>query len=139
MDLGEISARGVDRIVRMSWTLADLAGVDRPGQDEIGVRARPVAGGGSVTGPDEPQRRALAALSFLADPADRALGALLRHRTASEVLAAITEDEAARQVILSARREVPGLGRAVERWRKRVALLPTKAKLARRGSARACG
>ena len=82
-----------------------------------------------MTGPDEPQRRALAALSFLADPADRALGALLRLRTASEVLAAITEDEAARQVILSARSEVPGLGRAVERWRKRVALLPTKAKL----------
>ncbi|MGH3397887.1 MAG: YifB family Mg chelatase-like AAA ATPase [Streptosporangiaceae bacterium] len=36
MDLGEISARGVDRIVRMSWTLADLAGVDTPGQDEVG-------------------------------------------------------------------------------------------------------
>jgi len=35
MDLGEISARGVDRIVRMSWTLADLAGVDTPGQDEV--------------------------------------------------------------------------------------------------------
>jgi magnesium chelatase family protein len=36
MDLGEISARGVDRIVRMSWTLADLAGVRRPGTAEIG-------------------------------------------------------------------------------------------------------
>ncbi|HEU5416208.1 MAG TPA: ATP-binding protein [Streptosporangiaceae bacterium] len=36
LDLGEISARGVDRIVRMSWTLADLAGRDRPGTDEIG-------------------------------------------------------------------------------------------------------
>jgi magnesium chelatase family protein len=36
MDLGEISARGVDRIVRMSWTLADLAGADRPGTAEIG-------------------------------------------------------------------------------------------------------
>ena len=36
LDLGEISARGVDRIVRMSWTLADLAGRDRPGRDEIG-------------------------------------------------------------------------------------------------------
>jgi magnesium chelatase family protein len=36
MDLGEVSARGVDRIVRMSWTLADLAGVDRPGSAEIG-------------------------------------------------------------------------------------------------------
>jgi magnesium chelatase family protein len=36
MDLGEISARGADRIVRMSWTLADLAGVSRPGTAEIG-------------------------------------------------------------------------------------------------------
>jgi magnesium chelatase family protein len=36
MDLGEISARGVDRIVRMSWTLADLAGVSRPGMAEVG-------------------------------------------------------------------------------------------------------
>ncbi|HEU5416205.1 MAG TPA: hypothetical protein VFV41_00850 [Streptosporangiaceae bacterium] len=34
--MGEISARGVDRIVRMSWTLADLADRDRPGMDEIG-------------------------------------------------------------------------------------------------------
>jgi magnesium chelatase family protein len=31
MDLGEISARGVDRVIRLSWTLADLAGAARPG------------------------------------------------------------------------------------------------------------
>jgi magnesium chelatase family protein len=36
LDLGEISARGVDRIVRMSWTLADLAGVRQPGTAEVG-------------------------------------------------------------------------------------------------------
>jgi magnesium chelatase family protein len=36
MDLGQISARGADRIIRMSWTLADLAGTDRPGTAEIG-------------------------------------------------------------------------------------------------------
>jgi magnesium chelatase family protein len=30
MDLGEISARGVDRVIRLSWTVADLAGVPRP-------------------------------------------------------------------------------------------------------------
>jgi magnesium chelatase family protein len=36
MDLGEISARGVDRIVRMAWTLADLAGTARPGKAEVG-------------------------------------------------------------------------------------------------------
>jgi DNA processing protein len=83
-----------------------------------------------VTGPDEPQRRALAALSFLADPADRALGTLLRHRTASEVLAAVTGDEAARRAVMAARPEVPGLTRALERWHQRAGLLPTKAQLA---------
>jgi magnesium chelatase family protein len=36
MDRGQISARGVDRIIRMSWTLADLAGAQRPGSNEIG-------------------------------------------------------------------------------------------------------
>jgi magnesium chelatase family protein len=36
MDLGEISARGADRVIRLSWTLADLAGVPRPGAAEIG-------------------------------------------------------------------------------------------------------
>jgi magnesium chelatase family protein len=30
MDLGQISARGVDRVLRVAWTLADLAGVSRP-------------------------------------------------------------------------------------------------------------
>jgi magnesium chelatase family protein len=36
MELGEISARGVDKVVRVSWTLADLAGKDRPTLDECG-------------------------------------------------------------------------------------------------------
>ena len=36
MDLGRISARGADRVIRLSWTLADLGGIDRPGIDEIG-------------------------------------------------------------------------------------------------------
>ncbi|MBO0835413.1 MAG: YifB family Mg chelatase-like AAA ATPase [Actinobacteria bacterium] len=35
MDLGQVSARGTDRIIRMSWTLADLAGQDRPGRGQI--------------------------------------------------------------------------------------------------------
>ena len=30
MDLGHISARGVDRALRVAWTLADLAGVSMP-------------------------------------------------------------------------------------------------------------
>jgi magnesium chelatase family protein len=36
MDLGQISARGADRIIRLSWTLADLAGADRPRLAEVG-------------------------------------------------------------------------------------------------------
>jgi magnesium chelatase family protein len=35
MDLGEISARGVDRVIRLSWTVADLGNVARPTSTEI--------------------------------------------------------------------------------------------------------
>ena len=35
MDLGEISARGVDRVIRLAWTVADLGGVARPTVTEI--------------------------------------------------------------------------------------------------------
>jgi magnesium chelatase family protein len=35
MDLGQLSARGADRVIRMSWTLADLAAASRPGLAEI--------------------------------------------------------------------------------------------------------
>jgi magnesium chelatase family protein len=34
MDLGEISARGVHRVIRVAWTLADLAGIPRPTADQ---------------------------------------------------------------------------------------------------------
>ena len=33
----ELSARGVDRVLRVAWTVADLAGVDRPGPSEVAV------------------------------------------------------------------------------------------------------
>jgi len=35
MDLGEISARGVDRVIRLAWTIADLGGVARPGATQV--------------------------------------------------------------------------------------------------------
>jgi magnesium chelatase family protein len=35
MDRGQVSARGADRIIRMAWTLADLAGQAQPRLDEI--------------------------------------------------------------------------------------------------------
>jgi magnesium chelatase family protein len=34
LDTGELSARGLDRTLRVAWTLADLAGKDRPGVQE---------------------------------------------------------------------------------------------------------
>jgi magnesium chelatase family protein len=36
MDVGEISARGVDRVLRLAWTVADLSGVSRPAAAEVG-------------------------------------------------------------------------------------------------------
>ncbi|MFL6026967.1 MAG: YifB family Mg chelatase-like AAA ATPase [Friedmanniella sp.] len=34
---GQLSPRGVDKVLRVAWTLADLAGRDRPGRDEVAV------------------------------------------------------------------------------------------------------
>ncbi|MBO0801983.1 MAG: YifB family Mg chelatase-like AAA ATPase [Nocardiopsaceae bacterium] len=35
MELGQLSARGVDKITRVAWSVADLAARPRPGKDEI--------------------------------------------------------------------------------------------------------
>ena len=35
LDSGRLSARGLDRVLRVAWTLADLAEVPRPGADEV--------------------------------------------------------------------------------------------------------
>ncbi len=37
MELGQVSARGADKIVRVAWSLADLAGKPRPGAGEVDV------------------------------------------------------------------------------------------------------
>jgi magnesium chelatase family protein len=37
MELGQVSARGADKIIRVAWSLADLAGAGRPGVDEVSL------------------------------------------------------------------------------------------------------
>ncbi|MFH5822487.1 YifB family Mg chelatase-like AAA ATPase [Georgenia sp. AZ-5] len=37
LDRGSLSMRGMDRVLRLAWTLADLAGSERPGTDDVGV------------------------------------------------------------------------------------------------------
>lgn len=36
LERGQITLRGYDRVLRLAWTMADLAGADRPGPDELG-------------------------------------------------------------------------------------------------------
>ncbi|MDQ1748744.1 MAG: magnesium chelatase family protein, partial [Frankiaceae bacterium] len=35
VDAGALSSRGVDRVLKVAWTLADLAGRDRPTADDV--------------------------------------------------------------------------------------------------------
>jgi magnesium chelatase family protein len=34
---GRLSARGVDKVLRLAWTISDLAGRDRPGREQLHV------------------------------------------------------------------------------------------------------
>jgi magnesium chelatase family protein len=34
---GRLSPRGVDKVLRVAWTLADLAGLDRPGREQSAI------------------------------------------------------------------------------------------------------
>lgn len=47
LERGALSVRGFDRVLRVAWTLADLAGIDRPGGDQVaealGMRLHRVA------------------------------------------------------------------------------------------------
>ncbi len=36
LDTGRLTARGMDKVVRIAWSIADLGGRDRPGAEEIG-------------------------------------------------------------------------------------------------------
>jgi hypothetical protein len=66
------------------------------------------------------ERRARVALSFLAKPGDPVLGAALRTRTATEVLALVTGADADGQALLAGEFEQAALSRALQRWRDRL-------------------
>ncbi|WP_298036631.1 YifB family Mg chelatase-like AAA ATPase [uncultured Microbacterium sp.] len=36
LERGQLTLRGYDRVLRLAWTLADIAGADRPGADHLG-------------------------------------------------------------------------------------------------------
>ena len=76
------------------------------------------------------ERRARVALSFLARPGDPVLGAALRTRTASDLLALVTGADADGAALLSAADEDAALDRAVRRWRDRLVEVPPQGRLA---------
>ena len=76
------------------------------------------------------ERRARVTLSFLTAPGDPVLGAALRARSATDLLAATTGSDSDGQAVLSGLPEQPALARAMERWRERLALVPGVATMA---------
>jgi DNA processing protein len=76
------------------------------------------------------ERRARVALSFLAKPGDPVLGAALRSRTPSEVLALVSGADTDGEALLAGEPEGQVLSRAVARWRDRLGEIPSTARLA---------
>jgi DNA processing protein len=75
-------------------------------------------------------RRVRVMLSFLADAGDPVLGAALQLRTAAEMLAAITCTNDTGGLELAGQLEEQSLARALAKWRRRLPLLPSVARLA---------
>jgi DNA processing protein len=76
------------------------------------------------------ERLARAALSFLAEPGDPALGTLLRSCDPAEIVAAVSSGRDPRAALPAAGRGIGGLARAFERWRARLGQIPSAARLA---------
>jgi len=83
-----------------------------------------------VSAVSAPERRARVALSFLAEPGEPVLGALLRCCDPAGIVAAVASGRDPRAVLPATGRGVPGLTRAVERWRARLGQVPTDSRLA---------
>jgi len=76
------------------------------------------------------ERRARVALSFLAAPGDPVLGAALRTRSASELLALVTGADADGEAMLAGEAEDERLARVLPRWRERLSEIPSTGRLA---------
>jgi DNA processing protein len=82
---------------------------------------------GATAGRD---RFARIALSFVAEPGDLVLGALLRACGPAEAFAAICDGRSPEAVDAAGRGGIPGLARAMERWVARLGSVPADARLA---------
>jgi DNA processing protein len=80
--------------------------------------------------PDDEDRAARVTLSFLAEPGEAALGALLRCCAPGEVVAAVMSGDEPRAALPAAAAGLPGLTRAFKRWRARLGRIPSAARLA---------
>ena len=80
--------------------------------------------------PDDEDRAARVTLSFLAEPGEPAIGALLRCCGPGEVVAAVMSGDEPRLALPAAAAGLPGLARAFKRWRARLGRIPSAARLA---------
>ena len=80
--------------------------------------------------PERDSRYARAALSFLAEPGDPVLGVLLRHCGPADALAAISSAGEPAVALAPACRALPGLDRAIGRWRAHLSEVPPAGRLA---------
>ena len=130
LDRGLLSIRGVDRTLRVAWTLADLAGRTSPGRGEVSHSIE-LPGRGRCAMTDD-TRLALAYLSRVAEPPCPELAILVRR-------VGPVEAAAARQVRRGRRRACPAhRGPSRDRLRRR------RSRIARPsgwspGRARRCG
>ena len=111
---GRLTRRGAVRVHRVAWSVADLAGVDRPGVDELDVAlrlrsatplllstvARRACGleRAGVSGVSEAERLARVLLSRVGEPGDPRLTDLVHELSAATVLDSLRRQAADREL-----------------------------------------
>ena len=83
-----------------------------------------------MTASDDSERRARVTLSLLADAGDPVLGAALRDRTAADLLAVTLGVSTQGDAVLTDEAEERALSLAMQKWRRRIPLLPSAGRLA---------